>query len=183
MTGDEGSSFTSRINGLLPLDNAENVAKLIRVVARQIKKSVFRFNLDKLEVDLQDWTSQEFKPQLTVFFNRARTNLKEGERSIKHEAKTAQGSNNQKKKPESHIKKKKLSPSKSLPKVQGVPESLIRKSIKNEEKRKKRSLKKKEVMKSGPPQRAWWNQERIVIGIYTPRTLSSETEEDPIHRK
>jgi len=36
---------------------------------------------------------------------------------------------------------------------------------------------------SGPPKRAPWNIERIVIGIYKPGISHSETEEDPIHRK
>lgn len=174
--------FTNRINSLLPLDSVEKISSLIQLVAKQIKKSTFTFSLDKLEADLFDWTADDLRPQLTQFFGRAKANVRDKHASSSLTKRTGKEKKKQRDRKKHKTVKRESPSTKSVTKIQGVPEAIIRKSIKNEEKRQKRSLTKKHVT-SGRPKRNQRSQERIFIGIYKPGFGHSETEEDPIHRK
>jgi hypothetical protein len=68
--------FTDKLNEHVPIDDSEKLAKLIRVIALQLKKATFRFNVDKLELDLLTVTHENFKSKLVAFFNKVRSNRK-----------------------------------------------------------------------------------------------------------
>ena len=169
--------FANNINALIPIDSPDKISNLIRVISKQIKRATFKFNIDQLETDLISVTQESLKQSLKDFFRKVKLN--KAQKKVKTTKTISQDKGRIK---EKKTKNKPSTPPKYWPEIKGVPDKVVQSAIKRT-KIKDETKAAVKPTKSGPPKRAKWNKERIIIGIYEPGISHSETEDDPIHRK